>query len=73
MTELRPAVSAETLEELRDDARHARDRAALYRAKVTSSRPTSPARLRELERSSERADQRLAHALQTTPDPPRSS
>ena len=50
MTEPRPAVSAETLDELRHDARHERDRLALYRARIVGSRPTSPARLRELER-----------------------
>lgn len=67
MTEQRPAVAAETLAELRHDAQHERDRLALYRAKVMGSRPTSLARLREIERSSERADLRLAHALRDTP------
>jgi len=72
MTEPPPAVSAETLDSLRDDARHERNRLALYRAKVLGSRPTSPGRLRELERASARAEQRLANALRLQPQPPRS-
>ena len=51
------------IEELRNDARHARDRLALYRAKVHGPRPTSPDRLRELERNAERTEARLANAL----------
>ena len=49
--------------ELRSDARHAQQRLALYRAKVMGSRPTSPARLRELEQAAARAEERLNHAL----------
>lgn len=54
------AQATRGLEELRLDARHERNRLALYRAKVLSARPTSPARLRELERSCARAEERLA-------------
>jgi hypothetical protein len=46
MTSLRP------LDELRVDARHHRQRLDLYRAKVYGPRPTSPSRLKELERAS---------------------
>ena len=53
------------LDELRNDVRYERARLALYRAKIQGSRPTTPARLRELERSCERAEQRLANALRT--------
>ena len=51
------------LEELHLDVRHERNRLALYRAKVIGPRPTSPARLRELERVCSRAEERLAAAL----------
>lgn len=50
------------LEELRLDVRHERNRLALYRAKVMGPRPTSPARLREIERACARAEERLAAA-----------
>ena len=49
--------------ELRADVSYEQTRLALYRAKMHGSRPTSPARLRELELSCERAEARLAHAL----------
>jgi hypothetical protein len=48
--------------DLRADARYARERYDLYRAKMYGSRPTSMTRLRELERVSEAADARLRHA-----------
>lgn len=38
------------LEELRADARYRRERLDLYRAKSYGPRPTTPGRLRELER-----------------------
>ena len=50
--------------ELRAEARYARERYDLYRAKMYGSRPTSMTRLRELERVSEAADARLHHAEQ---------
>jgi hypothetical protein len=48
--------------ELRADARYARERYDLYRAKVYGTRPTSMTRLRELERAHLAADARLLHA-----------
>ena len=50
------------LERLEAEASYHRDRLALYHAKVITARPSSPARLRELERASASADARLAHA-----------
>jgi len=52
------------LEQLTAEARYHRDRFDLYRARVISgsSRATSPARLRELERVATSAEARLAHA-----------
>jgi hypothetical protein len=52
--------------ELRRDADYTRQRLALYRAKVLSARPSSLARLRELELAHERAEARLAHAIRST-------
>jgi hypothetical protein len=52
----------ERLDELAADARYSRERADLYRAKMYGSRPTSPARMRELERAAEGAEQRLRRA-----------
>jgi hypothetical protein len=54
---------------LRADARYARERYDLYRAKVYGPRPTSMVRLRELERVSEAADARLRHAEQALAPP----
>lgn len=50
------------LTELFADARHARGRYELYKAKVYSRRPSSPARLRELKRESDFAEGRLSRA-----------
>jgi hypothetical protein len=47
---------------LEAEARYHRDRLALYRARVLNSKPASPARLRELERTSRAADARLRTA-----------
>ena len=47
---------------LRAAARYARERYDLYRAKVYGPRPTSAARLRELERAHQVAQARLLHA-----------
>ena len=55
-------TSPRRLDELREDARYKHERRGLYRAKVHSSRPTSPARLRELERAAGLADSRLRRA-----------
>jgi hypothetical protein len=51
------------LEELQNEARYHRERYDLYKAKAYGSRPTSDARLRELERRHQGADQRLRRAL----------
>jgi len=50
--------------DLRAEARYARERYDLYRAKVYGPRETSMTRLRELERAHQAADARLAHAEQ---------
>lgn len=54
-------MDAFDLERLRADARYARERLDLYRARSYGARPTDPARLRELERIHEAAAARLAH------------
>jgi hypothetical protein len=50
------------LAELESDARYARERYELYRAKAYGSRLTSAARLRDLERKSKLAESRLGRA-----------
>lgn len=50
------------LEELEANARHASERYRLYRAKTHGTQPTSPGRLRELQRESEVAERMLARA-----------
>ena len=44
------------------EARYARERYQLYKAKAYGPRPTSPARLRELERACQLAQDRLRRA-----------
>jgi hypothetical protein len=51
------------LEVLRADARYAREREQLYRARLLGPRPTSLGKLRELEHAAQQAEERLAHAL----------
>jgi hypothetical protein len=58
----RAVLPAPDLQELEAQARYHRDRLALYRARVLSAKPTSAARLRELQRVSAAADARLHHA-----------
>ena len=53
---------SDRIEELRAQARYARERHDLYKAKVYGSRPTSESRLRELERIREGAEARLRAA-----------
>ncbi len=50
------------VKELEAEARYHRDRLALYRARVLTGKPTSAARLRELERISTAAADRLRSA-----------
>jgi hypothetical protein len=58
-----PRREAQTrLRKLEAEAVHARQRVELYRAKTYGSRPTSPNRLRELERIFKTAEERLAKA-----------
>jgi hypothetical protein len=54
-----PDRSDPSLETLEAEARHHRSRLALYRARLYAGKPTSPTRLRELERTSAGADARL--------------
>jgi hypothetical protein len=56
--------AAAELERLEAEAGYHRDRLALYHARVITARPSSPVRLRELQRASAAADARLAHAKQ---------
>jgi hypothetical protein len=50
------------LVELEANSRHARERYRLYKAKAYGPGPTSPERLRRLERESELAERRLQRA-----------
>lgn len=56
---------SERITELRAQARYHRERADLYRAKTYGPRETSATRLRELERASAQATERLAAAQRT--------
>jgi hypothetical protein len=55
-------TSPRRLEELRVDARYHRERRDLYRAKMHGPRPTSPGRMRELERAFALSESRLRRA-----------
>ena len=57
-----PQRSNPHLEDLRAQARYARERRDLYRAKTHGPRATTPGRLRELERIAEVAEERLKRA-----------
>jgi hypothetical protein len=65
----RPAERDFELERLAAEARYHRDRFDLYRARMISgsSSPTTPGRLRELERTATAAEERLAHARRGSP------
>jgi hypothetical protein len=56
------SVSIKHLADLRAQAQHARQRYQLYKAKAYGPRPTSPARMRELQRAYEQAEARLRAA-----------
>jgi hypothetical protein len=64
------AVSADppSIEALEAEARYARERYQLYRAKTYGPRPTSASRLRELQRIAEGAEARLARARRALAD-----
>ena len=55
-------ADAPRIAELRAEARYARERYDLYKAKTYGPRATSAKRLRELERAADAAQARLAHA-----------
>jgi hypothetical protein len=57
-----PPAPQPDLEHLEAEVRYHRDRLQLYRQRVVSARPTSPARLRELERVAAAAVERLESA-----------
>ena len=56
-------MSADSLDDLRARALHARQRLDLYRAKAYGPRLTSPVRMRELQRESDAAQARLEAAV----------
>jgi hypothetical protein len=56
-------MADDRLEQLRAQAAYARQRRDLYRAKMYGPRPSTPQRMRELERELELADERLKSAL----------
>ena len=63
-------MEAYRLKEIEAEARHAKQRYDLYRAKAYSDRPTDPAELRELERAAKAAAERLRHARAEAARPP---
>ncbi len=60
-------MTSRRTEELRAEARHARERRDLYRAKVYGPRPTSSARLKELERIATVSERRARRYEQAAP------
>jgi hypothetical protein len=60
-------VNDQDLSRLEAEARYARERYQLYRARTFGSKPTDPARMRALERSRQRAATRLRRA-RTVPE-----
>jgi hypothetical protein len=59
----RPTTGGGRIDALRSEARYHRERLDLYRARAYGMRPTSPERLRELQRASDLAEERLQTAL----------
>jgi hypothetical protein len=55
-------MSTEHLDDLRSQAKYARERYQLYKAKSFGARLTSPARLRELQSTYEQAEARVSAA-----------
>lgn len=55
-------MSTRHLDDVRAQAQYARQRYDLYRARAYGQRPTSDARMRELQRVSEQAEARLRAA-----------
>jgi hypothetical protein len=60
-------TSLRRIDELRAEARYARERYDLYRAKMYGLRPTTTTRLNELKRIHEGAEARLRRAQQEQP------
>jgi hypothetical protein len=60
-------VNEQELLRLEAEARHARERFQLYKARTYGPRPTDPSHLRELDSSCRRAETRLRRA-RTVPD-----
>jgi hypothetical protein len=56
------SADAARIDELEAEARYARERFRLYQARAYGSRPTSPSRLRELERVADGAEERVRAA-----------
>jgi hypothetical protein len=65
-------VAEQNIERLRAEARYARERLGLYRAKAYGGRPTTPGRWRELERAAADSQARLerAEAAESPPAAP---
>ena len=61
------SVNDQDVSRLESEARYARERYQLYRARSFGSKPTDPARMRDLERSCQRAATRLRRA-RTVPE-----
>jgi hypothetical protein len=61
-TTARASAAAARLDEHRVQSRFARERYDLYKARAYGPRPTSPSRLRELERECARAEANLSFA-----------
>jgi predicted nucleic acid-binding Zn-ribbon protein len=55
-------MASERIDDLRAAVQHARQRRDLYQAKMYGLRPTTPVRMRELERELAAAEDRLALA-----------
>jgi hypothetical protein len=66
-------TSPSRLEELRADVRYHRERRNLYRAKMHGPRPTSPGRLRDLERACALSESRLRRAEREPETPERTA
>ena len=63
-------TAPDPLEQFRAEARHARARLALYRARMYGQRAASASVLRELERADEGAHERLRRAEAAATDEP---
>jgi hypothetical protein len=55
-------VPAPSLEQLKAEAQHHRDRLALYRARALTGRPVNAAKMRALERAAQASEERLRNA-----------